>query len=133
MSPQDKQRLVAGYIKHNRRSHVWNFDNVLHEVKGEDNFWAFEQLVDLCRTDPDTSWDIILNILHTPHDDAVTAVLAAGPLEDLLGNFGAEIIERVEERATSDAAFKDLLGGVWPSRIAKDVWARVESCRRKTW
>jgi hypothetical protein len=133
MSPQEKQGLVAGYIEHNRRSHAWGSDNVLREVKGEDNFWAFEKLDELCRTDPDTSWDVILDILHTPHDDAVTAVLAAGPLEDLLGNFGAEVIGRVEERSKSDAAFKDLLGGVWPGRIPKDVWARVESCRGETW
>jgi hypothetical protein len=71
--------------------------------------------------------------LHTPHEDSVTEVLAAGPLEELLVQHGREIMDRLEKAAMWDASFRHLLGGVWETGIDKSVWARVDACRGERW
>jgi hypothetical protein len=92
-----------------------------------------EQLDKLCRKQPELCWEIIVEILHTPHHESVDWNLAAGPLEDLLAWHGAKFIDRVEERAQSDPKFKELLGGVWQNATPRELWARVEAARGEPW
>jgi hypothetical protein len=54
-------------------------------------------------------------------------------MEDLLSEHGAEIIERVEVEARRNPSFNLLLGGVWQGGMSKEVWARVQSARLRTW
>jgi hypothetical protein len=135
MNPAERARLVAAYIERFTRDYVWDRDMVLRELKGEreGNFWASESFGEIARTDPELCWELILQTLHTPHSDSVTAVLAAGPLEDLLGRFGEQFIGRVEAQAEKDAKFKDLLGGVWRNSMSDEIWARIEACRGDPW
>lgn len=63
----------------------------------------------------------------------VLAVLAAGPLEDLLAGAGAAHIDDVEDLARRDVRFNHLLGGVWKSSIDPEVWQRVCRVRKTTW
>jgi hypothetical protein len=65
--------------------------------------------------------------------DRAFAVLAAGPLEDLLAYHGSEFIDRVETEARRNPRFRDLLGGVWRNTITDDIWARVEKIRGPGW
>ena len=53
-------------------------------------------------------------------------MLAAGPMEDLLSYHGAEVIDRVEQRAAIDPKFKELLGGAWQLMTPDEIWHRVE-------
>jgi hypothetical protein len=133
MTPEDRNKVVAAFIEHNTRKFVWDSDMVLREEKGKDNHWAFEELYEASHKKPDLCWELILQILHTPHPESVTEVLAAGPLEDLLVHFGSQVIVRVEETARRDPLFKDLLGGVWKSSISSEIWKRVEACRGESW
>src|SRR3954468_20977032 len=133
MTPEDRNKVVAGFIEHNTRTFVWGSDMVLREERGKENRWAFEQLYEASHRNPELCWELILQILRTPHPDSVTAVLAAGPLEDLLVHFGERVIDRVEEAARRDPAFRDLLGGVWKSSISAEVWKRVEVCQGEVW
>jgi len=133
MNAGERSQLVAAYIAHYTRRHVWGKDMMLREESGQENFWAFEKMAELSRNEPDLCWELILQILHTPHEDSVTEVLAAGPLEDLLVHHGSRLIDRVERTATEDAALKHLLGGVWHNDIDPEVWARVEACRGRPW
>jgi hypothetical protein len=133
MSPTERLELIAAYISNYTRRHVWGSDMVLRESRGEDHFWAFEKMSELSRSEPDLCWELILQILHTPHEDSVTEILAAGPLEDLLVQHGERVIDRVEEAAATDALMKDLLGGVWKSSIPSPIWERVEACRGQPW
>jgi len=55
-------------------------------------------------------------------------MLAAGPLEVLIEYHGPNFIDRIEERAKSDAAFREVLWGVWPSS-SSPVASRVEAAR----
>jgi hypothetical protein len=61
------------------------------------------------------------------------ALLAAGPLEDLLAHHGELWIDRVEAQAQADPKFNYLLGGVWQNQMTEDVWQRVQAVRRDVW
>jgi len=78
-------------------------------------------------------WRFIVAAYQRDPTDKVVAVLAAGPVEDLLAKHGAEFIDRVVELARKDPKFNYVLGGVWRSSIADDVWERVQSIRNHSW
>lgn len=63
----------------------------------------------------------------------VFAVLAAGPLEDLLVYFGAQYVDCVESIARKDPKFRQLLGGIWKNAISDEVWERISRVRGGTW
>lgn len=133
MSPIERENLVSAYIAHNKSRVVFGADLVLTERSTEETFWAFEKMCELARRDPDLCFSVILEVLASTHDQDVIAVLAAGPLEDVLVHHGARMIPKLEKVAGRDERFKHLLAGVWPSRIAPDVWARIEASRGEPW
>jgi hypothetical protein len=54
------------------------------------------------------------------------AMVAAGPLEDLLEEHGPVVIHELERIAKIDPRFRLMLSGTWGrERIAPDVWARL--------
>lgn len=90
----------------------------------------------LARQDPDLAFSVILKILErieASPTEKLFQVLAAGPLEDLLAHHGPAVIDRVEAHARDDERFNLLLGGVWPSTITPNVWARLKKIRREVW
>jgi hypothetical protein len=81
---------------------------------------------------PEACWAAILAILHrigSESPNRLLAVLAAGPLEDLLAYHGEAFIDRVEAEARRDPRFGLLLGGVWQNKMSEEVWTRVTECR----
>jgi hypothetical protein len=133
MTEDERAKLIAAWIEHHRREVVRYKHNVFREHKGHDEFWAWEEMDRLCRSEPELCWQLILEILETPHHESVGTALAAGPLEDLIAKHGATFIERIESRAKTDPKFKDLLGGVWQNATPKELWARVEAVRGEVW
>ena len=100
----------------------------------EANWWAVEQILDwMLEGEGDRLWSFILETYKRDLSDDVLAVLAAGPLEDLLAKCGPEYIDRVEELARKDPKFNEVLGGVWKSSITDEVWQRVKAIRNKVW
>jgi hypothetical protein len=86
--------------------------------------------------DADMAWAVILQILdkvNSDPKDVLFQVLAASPTEDLLGEHGSAVIDRVEAEALRNPRFKLLLGGVWRGRMSQEIWARVEQCRGRAW
>ena len=83
--------------------------------------------------DSETLWQFILATYEREMSRKVFAILAAGPLEDLLADFGPKYIDQVEALARKSPKFKDLLGGVWRNSITNDVWDRVERVRINVW
>lgn len=91
---------------------------------------------ELPRDFPELAWLSILAVLeHLGPDveDQRFAVLAAGPLEDLLDQYGEAFIGRVEAEARRNPAFALLLGGVWRSSIAQNVWDRMGVVAKRGW
>ena len=100
----------------------------------DDLFWSFEAMCDVVESEPERALELILMILSRDDSAPVVQILAAGPLEDLLARHGAAIIGKVEAAARRNPKFAFLLGGVWPSSIAKNVWRKVEALRdRRGW
>jgi hypothetical protein len=95
---------------------------------------AIDKVMELHLDDEhDLLWNFILEAYPKEMSSRVFAVLAAGPLEDLLANFGSEYIDRVETLARQDPRFNELLGGVWRNSITEEVWERITGIRTKIW
>jgi hypothetical protein len=87
--------------------------------------WAFSCVSDLQRNHPDACFEFVRIALPLCRSDRERAILAAGALESMLGSHGARMIDRVEQEARRDPAFKELLGGVWQHGMPDEIWARV--------
>jgi hypothetical protein len=61
------------------------------------------------------AWELVLEVLRRAPDDEL-GFFAAGPLEDAVKRFGAELIGRIEAEARRDARFRWALGCIWLSR-----------------
>jgi hypothetical protein len=90
-------------------------------------------MYDVVYDDPEVAWPAILQILEQELTEEQIAVLAAGPLEDLLALHGPEFIDRAESEAARNPRFNHLLGGVWRSRMLQEIWERVEKVRKGAW
>lgn len=78
--------------------------------------------------------DFVLAVLASKPSHKVIEVLAAGPLEDLLGYQGPNIIDRVEDEARRSPEFRHLLGGVRKSGfMTDDVWQRMIKVAPERW
>jgi hypothetical protein len=72
----------------------------------------------------------ILRALAMNPPEDILAILAAGPLEDLVHYCGEEIIQEIEREASDNSALRHLLCGIYESSTP-DVWARIKACRKK--
>ncbi len=80
------------------------------------------------RRDPESAWILTLELIAAAPDDRVLATVAAGPLENLIGQLPDLMFERVEVQARRDAKFRRCLTGVWgiPPKI-RDRLAKYTS------
>lgn len=91
----------------------------------DDNFFAMMDYErDLREEDPDRAIDLIIEILRIETNSALLALLAAGPLEDVIS---METIDRIEREAYVNKRFHDLLGGVWYYRASDELKARLDA------
>ena len=93
------------------------------------NFWAQSEMWELNYDNPEKAWDFILRILKKDHSRPVVEQLSAGPLENLLAEYGDKFIERVETEASNNPDFGLLLTGVWQNTMSDEVWERVLAAR----
>ena len=100
----------------------------------ETNRWAVSEVIDWAlEGEGDRLWQFILEVYKRDLSDKVIAVLAAGPLEDLLVKRGVDFIDHVKELARKDPRFNHLLGGVWRNTMTDEVWQRVQIIRNHVW
>jgi hypothetical protein len=89
-------------------------------------WWAVERFMDMNTFEQaQAGWCAILGILHRQPPEQVLSMLAAGPLEDLIHYWGPDFIDRIEQTASDDVQFRNLLNRVWESSSA-DIWRRVQ-------
>ena len=116
MSSRDE--LLEGYLAH--------AEAVAHQRK-DTNFWAFNELADLMRDDPDEAWQITVELVTRASDEEALGYVAAGALEDLICAHPDAMIDRVESRARQDARFRKAIARVWGwIRMPKDIRARLD-------
>lgn len=102
-----------------------------HETKSADLFWAFEELEDLVRQNPEQAWEAIVSISRHSDDAQVLANLAAGPLEDILTYHGPAFIDRFEAYTRQHPEFVPVAKGVWGRGNEHSVWGRVHAVQAK--
>lgn len=96
-------------------------------IKNQENWWAWEAVDNACRDNPELGWRLVTTILASSDSPFVIGNLGAGPLEDLLANFGELLIGRAEELAKSNIKFRQCLAATWQNSMSGEIWARV--CR----
>jgi hypothetical protein len=92
-----------------------------------------EMLSPAYECDPEILWLFVQNTYKRDLPERLVAILAAGPVEELLAYHGAQFIDRIEQEARRNTDFMHLLGGVWRNAITKEVWGRIEKCRGDVW
>jgi hypothetical protein len=95
----------------------------------EEYYWAESKLTDYIETDPELVWKLLLNILSREISQWAVGLLAAGPLEDLLSDYGPQLIDRVEKEARINPKFRIALTGVWQGGMTDDIWKRVQEAQ----
>jgi hypothetical protein len=103
----------------------------------EKNEWAVDLVIDWSlgpdSGNPELLWRFILATYKRDISQRVVGMLAAGPVENLLSEFGPDYIASVEDLARQDERFRWLLGGVWRLEMTDEVWQRLQSARDVVW
>jgi len=126
-SNTDFEKLIESWIRYHQKA-VNSDGKALHD---DNDFWAFNALVDLCNIDPELAWDIIRHLTHRVDSSELRANIGAGPLEYLLAKHGEEFVGRIVEAIHNDAKFAEVAESVWKNQIPSDVWNRFQSALRK--
>jgi hypothetical protein len=93
--------------------------------------WAFALMCELIETAPGLAFAATRATLRLCDSAEDIAVIAAGPLEDLIADHGVELIGDIEALASTAPRFAYALTGVWPREQQGGLlWARIEAARR---
>ena len=105
--------IVAAYYK--------NFT-----TQSDEDFWAFEAVVDLCR-DLAKGIDITLHLIDASNDELYLAYLAAGPVEDLIKWHGAQAVRLFELPSDRSEKVRRAVAGIYlsPSADGYVEWRRL--------
>ena len=93
-----------------------------------EHFWAFETLTLLAFEQRwDELWEITLRLIDlAPFEEKeLLAIIAAGPLENLVRYAAPQVEDRIVERIRVDPKFRRVLTGVWARQERKDFWDRI--------
>ena len=77
------------------------------------DFWAWETVSNLVRTDVSHGWEITLLLLKKADSDEALGYVAAGPLEDLIDGYGNAALDVIEIACDADPRLQLALSGVW--------------------
>ncbi|MCM2560883.1 hypothetical protein M8756_02535 [Lutimaribacter sp. EGI FJ00015] len=91
--------------------------------------WAYALTDALCANAPEHALTLVQAAVAQAAAPDDVAMIAAGPLEDLLARHGADVIAMIETLAKGSARMRFALSGVWPEQVNPMVWARVEAAR----
>jgi hypothetical protein len=124
MNKADFDKLVEGWIA----GVVCGRDERGQPTKEhEKNWWALEIVMNWKHDNQhELLWSFILAVHARDTNGESSGHLAAGPVEDLLSEFGSDYIERVEALAASDVRFKTMLCGVWQDGMSDELWRRIQ-------
>lgn len=121
---RDHDRMAATYSAYWERRIV--------DEPDQDNDWVNECVSELEREAPASALWFILLALDQVKSSQVLAVLAAGPMENVLCHGGPDIIDAVEKIARKSPKFRLLLSGSWGrNRMDGEVWRRASAAAAK--
>jgi hypothetical protein len=109
LTPAEMKRIATAWLV--RQQHQWSVT-------------ALRVLIDV---DPDTAWRIIVRIVHEAPDEPALVSAGAGPLTDILNEYGDTFVERAEELAAVSQVFQRTLRHVSLSDDALPATRRLEA------
>jgi hypothetical protein len=110
----DTEELIKAYL-------------LYFETRQEADRWAWNEVDDLVRYDPDKGWKVTYLLINKANSDEALGFIAAGPLEDLLKKHGPAVIDRIEEASQQNVQLQAALSGVWirPENPIFERWRRL--------
>jgi hypothetical protein len=94
--------------------------------ESESNHWSYGVMRELISDAPEIAWPVLLEIIDRAPEEALGYV-AAGPLEDLIGEHGFEIIDAIETEAGRNPRLRKTLVGVWQGLTVESIWTRIQA------
>jgi hypothetical protein len=91
--------------------------------------WTQALILELVRSHPHLALDALRAALDAAKDADSIAMIAAGPLEDLLTDHGPDMIAAIEEAAAASPRLRYALTGVSGAGIKPLVLARLDAIR----
>jgi hypothetical protein len=96
----------------------------LFETQDEDFRWASDYVDGLVHSDPQEALNLTISLINASESSKALAIVAAGPLEDLLKSHGAVLMDRVEEESRTNDKFRLALSGVWGINPGNPIYER---------
>lgn len=93
-------------------------------VREDKDIWALDDLDDKIRTDPVSAWEIIRELCQLAQSDEELCAIGAGPVEDLVRQYGETAVQQLEKIIALDHKFAKVAACVWawesPARSSID-------------
>ncbi len=103
-----RKELIEAYFDH------WRATKANPQSPAADElFWAWDEVTDLVTRSPTEGLRITMDLIHAAPSTEALMYVAAGPLEDLLSEFGEDVIADIAALAPEDAKLGLALRGVW--------------------
>jgi hypothetical protein len=112
LSPTQRALLVRAYLEYSSNDRL-------------DLSWASDRLGELVAHAPDDAYELIRELVRDAPSPYVLGIVAAGPLEDLLSDWGERYIDRLEADARDDPKLMQTCAGVWQLFMPDAVWERL--------
>jgi hypothetical protein len=90
-------------------------------------FWAYKCVDDIVRYDPEQAWTLMLQIVAAAPSEDVLHNIGAGHLEDLLKEYGLELMERITHELASN---KKLLSALYCTRLPNEEYPAFASFQK---
>jgi hypothetical protein len=91
-----------------------------------ENLWAHHELGRLCEEEPIPAWRVIEAMIDHAKDADTLKLIGVGPLEDLLSDRGADVIDYIERSAQVQPKIAVCLSAMAKSTTEDTVWKRVQ-------
>jgi len=115
-SSAELQELVDAYLRH-------------ASERREEDFWAFDRVGEVVRgPDPERAFELVEALVRAAPDDRL-GYIGAGPVEDLVEQHSAVLIDWIEGAARRDPRFREALASIWlvVEDVSSDALARLQA------
>ena len=95
----------------------------------EEDFWAWEKVNDIVNgADPEHAFSVVQALVRAAPDDQLE-LIGAGPVENLVINHSAALIDWLESEARRDPRFREALASIWlvADHILPEVLNRLQA------
>ena len=127
--------MAGVVVRYNERMNNHAIKNLAQQYLsgfGNDHLEAFDKVYDLTTEDPEGAWLLVVELVHQATTDESLAIVAAGPLEDMICNHPDVVIDRVLDFAKNNTRFMKCLRGVWGgNRMPLEIRKRIDKVVEK--